>query len=85
MSTENEIISNEVAIALLDNLAQATILLTPQLNHLLSDATTPEQRQEFRALAGRSRVFELSNDIFRLNQLMNALCSETARNILKTA
>jgi hypothetical protein len=69
-------------IALLDKLADLMTLLAPRLDYLLSDSLTPEQRYAFRDLAGPQRIFYLANRIYRLNQSMNALCSEKAREIV---
>jgi len=56
--------------------------LTPHLDHILSDVVTAKQRQSFREHDGRARVFDLSNESYRFNERMNALCSEKAREIV---
>lgn len=66
-------------IALLDDLNDLIILLTPKIDHLLSERLTSAQRQDFRERAGRERIFDLVNRLHHFNQSMNSLCSETAR------
>lgn len=76
------VVPEDEVIGLLDKVARLIEELTPHLNHILSDAVTADQRQLFRERAGRARVFDLSNEIFRFGQSMNALCSETSRELV---
>jgi hypothetical protein len=74
-------VREDEVIGMLDRLAGVIEELTPHLDHILSDAVTANQRRIFRDQAGKARTFDLSNNIHRFNQRMNALCSETARRI----
>ncbi|MFC1598390.1 hypothetical protein ACFL2U_00015 [Patescibacteria group bacterium] len=68
------------SIALLTSLKGITAVLTPRLKQIL-ETLTVEQRRELRKLAGRSLIFDLSNDVFAMNNLLGALCSEKAREL----
>ena len=69
---------------LLVSLNGLSALLTPRLEHMLSNGFTSAQRQAFRDRAGQGLVFKLSNRFYALNKLLNALCSEKAREITST-
>ena len=76
------VVPEDEVIGLLDKMARLIEELTPHLNHILSDAVTADQRRLFRDRAGKARVFDLSNEIFRFSQRMNALCSEKSRELV---
>lgn len=56
-------------------------LLMPKFEALLGEETKPEERQKFRELATRQLVFDLANRFFNFTKMLNALCSEKAREI----
>jgi hypothetical protein len=56
-----------------------TILLEPRLESILAGEVDAETRV---ALRNKVKVFELSNRFHRCTQLLNALCSEKAREII---
>jgi len=82
LGTVGAVMPEDDVIVLLDNLSSLIAKLGPYLDYLLSDALTPAQRRSFREHAGRARVFDLSNEIYRFGERMNALCSETARKTM---
>lgn len=87
LSTDHEknVISVEDDVFnLLISLNGLSSLLTPRLEHMLSNGFTSAQRQAFRDRAGQGLVFKLSNRFYALNKLLNALCSEKAREITST-
>lgn len=42
---------------------------------------SPEDRQRFRQEVGTKRLFDFSNNLHRFSQIVNALCSEKAREV----
>ncbi len=76
----NDVVEEEV-LNLLRSLDGLSALMTPRLEHMLTDGFTSAQRQFFRDRAGRQLVFDLANRFYVLNKLLNALCSEKAREI----
>ena len=53
------------------------------LNEIASDRFTAQERHEFREAATRILLFDLALDLERLRPRLSALCSETARLVVK--
>lgn len=54
-------------------------LTTPIIEEMLQ--ASPEERRQFRQEIGTQRLFEFSNNLHRFSELVNALCSEKAREV----
>jgi hypothetical protein len=71
---------NEVYL-LLRGLDGLVSLLIPRLEKMLDDEFTPEERRKFREEMTPKFIFDLSNRFHKSNSLLNALCSEKAREL----
>ena len=66
------------ALKMLD---EAGDLAIPELLFLLADSTTREERDAYRDYVGAEFNFQTGNKLSRLQKLLNATCSETAREL----
>lgn len=68
---------------LLKSVDEALVLLIPRLERMVVDRSgnASEQRRLFREHAGRQLVFDLSNRFYKATKMLNALCSEKAREV----
>ncbi|MFA6494877.1 MAG: hypothetical protein WC246_00725 [Candidatus Paceibacterota bacterium] len=66
---------------LLKGVDEIVSLLLPRLEKMVIDENASEQRRLFREHAGRQLVFDLSNRFYKATKMLNALCSEKAREV----
>lgn len=70
-------------IPLMEILKQTCALLQPKIEGLIDDDSLQAERRALREEAGRRLVFDLANEVSNVDLLLNALCSERAREQLK--